>query len=91
MKNFELRQIIKEEIEKNISLKKNIPSDVKNLDIAQKGATTVISKSKAIDTPQEFSGAFENWFQNLGYKPGKISKSFIRTEIEKVLTTLGYK
>lgn len=85
MKKFELKQIIKEEIEKNI------PSDVKNLNIAQKGATTVTSKSKAIDTPQEFPGAFKNWFQNLGYKPGKISKSFIRTEMEKILTSLGYK
>jgi len=40
---------------------------------------------------QEFPGAFENWFKSLGFQPGKISKSAVRSEVEKVLTKLGYK
>jgi hypothetical protein len=87
MKKSELRQIIKEELQKNI----NIPVDVKNLNKAQSTASAVISKAKAINNIQEFPGAFENWFKSLGFIPGKISKSAIRSEVEKVLTKLGYK
>ena len=69
----------------------NIPSDVATLGKAQSTTTTVTSKSKAINSIQEFPGAFENWFQTLGFQPGKISKSAVRSEVEKVLTKLGYK
>jgi hypothetical protein len=69
----------------------NIPSDVAALGKAQSSATTVASKSKAINNIQEFPGAFENWFTTLGFQPGKINKSTIRSEVEKVLTKLGYK
>jgi len=69
----------------------NTPVDVKNLSKAQTLATTVQNKAKAINNIQEFPGAFENWFKTLGYQPGKISKSAIRTQVEKVLTNLGYK
>ena len=69
----------------------NIPSDVKALGKAQDVATTVQSKAKNINSIQEFPGAFENWFNTLGFEPGKISKSAIRTQVEKVLTNLGYK
>jgi hypothetical protein len=69
----------------------NIPSDVKNLNRVQTTATTVTNKAKAINNIAEFPGAFENWFKTLGFQPGKISKSTIRTQVEKVLTNLGYK
>jgi hypothetical protein len=67
-----------------------VPTDVAALGKAQKVATTVQNKAKAINNIQEFSGAFENWFETLGFQPGKISKNAIRSEIEKVLTKLGY-
>jgi hypothetical protein len=69
----------------------NIPSDVKNLGTAQTKATTVANKAKMINNIQEFPGAFENWFGTLGFEPGKISKSAIRSAVEKSLTNLGYK
>ena len=69
----------------------NIPSDVAALGKAQSSATTVASKSKAINSIQEFPGAFEVWFKTLGFEPGKISRSIVRSEVEKVLTKLGYK
>jgi hypothetical protein len=69
----------------------NIPSDVAALSKAQSTATTVTNKAKTINSVQEFPGAFENWFKTLGFQPGKISKSIIRSEVEKVLTKLGYK
>ena len=69
----------------------NIPSDVKNLGTAQTKATTVANKAKMINNIQEFPGAFENWFNTLGFEPGKISKSAIRSAVEKALTNLGYK
>jgi hypothetical protein len=76
-------------IEEDIT--KPIPSDVKALSNVQKTATAVSNKAKAINSIQEFPGAFENWFQTLGFQPGKISKSILRTEVEKVLVKLGYK
>jgi hypothetical protein len=69
----------------------NIPSDVAALGKAQSSSSTVVSRSKAINSIQEFPGAFENWFKTLGFQPGKISKGAVRTEVEKVLTKLGYK
>ena len=87
MKKQILKQIIKETLQENT----NIPADVKNLDKAQSTATSVVSKAKAINTIQEFPGAFENWFKSLGFVPGKISKSTLRSEVEKVLNKLGYK
>ena len=85
MKKFELRQIIREE------LKKQIPPDVKSLDKAQQTSSTFLSKAKNINTIQEFSGAFKNQFETLGFQPGKISKTAIKIEVDKILTTLGYK
>jgi hypothetical protein len=69
----------------------SIPSDVKNLGIAQTKATTVANKAKMINNIQEFPGAFEEWFGTLGFEPGKITKSAIRSAVEKSLTNLGYK
>lgn len=71
----------------------NAPSDVKALGKAQATATTIASKAKAINSIQEFPGAFEQWFKTLGFQPGKAgaSKSTIRSAVEKVLTNLGYK
>jgi len=77
--------------EKTVSTSTNIPSDVKNLNKAQALATTVKNRAKSINNIQEFPGAFEDWFKALGYQPGKITKSQIKTEVEKVLTKLGYK
>jgi hypothetical protein len=68
-----------------------VPSDVAALGRAQASATTVASKSKNINSIQEFPGAFEVWFQSLGFQPGKISKSTVRSQVDQVLTKLGYK
>lgn len=67
------------------------PADVKALGQAQQTATTVSTKAKAINSINEFPGAFENWFKTLGFQPGKVSKTAIRSAVEKVLTNLGYK
>ena len=69
----------------------NIPSDVAALGKTQAASTTLANKSKTINNIQEFPGAFENWFKTLGFQPGKISKSTVRMEVEKVLVKLGYK
>ena len=69
----------------------NIPSDVAALGKTQAAATTVTNKAKTINNINEFPGAFEVWFKTLGFVPGKISKSAVRSEVEKVLTKLGYK
>ena len=68
-----------------------IPADVKNLAKAQSTATSVQSRAKLINTPAEFAGAFENWFKTLGLEPGKATKGNLRTQVDKVLTNLGYK
>ena len=85
MKKSELEKLIKE------AIAQNMPADVKALAGAQKQATGVQNKAKAINSIQEFPGAFEAWFTTLGFQPGKISKSAVRNEIEKILTKLGYK
>lgn len=69
----------------------NISADVKALGQAQSSSSTISSKAKAINNIQEFPGAFENWFKTLGFQPGKVSKGAVRTEVEKILTKLGYK
>jgi hypothetical protein len=67
------------------------PADVAALGKAQQTASAVSSKAKAINSINEFPGAFENWFKTLGFQPGKVSKSAVRSAVEKVLTNLGYK
>ena len=68
-----------------------IPSDVAALGKAQSSASTVTNKAKTINNINEFPGAFENWFKTLGFQPGKVSKTAVRSAVEKVLTNLGYK
>jgi hypothetical protein len=87
MTKQQLQSLIREVVEEAT----NIPSDVAALGRAQASATTLASKSKNINNIQKFPGAFEIWFQTLGFEPGKISKSAIRSQVEQVLTKLGYK
>ena len=87
MNKNQLQSLIREVIQEVV----NTPSDVAALGRAQASATTVASKSKNINSIQEFPGAFEVWFQSLGFEPGKISKSAVRNQVEQVLTKLGYK
>lgn len=87
MNKKQLQSLIREVVEEAV----NVPSDVAALNRAQSTATTVTSRSKNINSVQEFSGAFESWFKTLGFEPGKISRSIVRSEVEKVLTKLGYK
>lgn len=88
---IKLSDLLKEDATSAPAPAANVPSDVKNLNRAQNTASTVTNKAKAINNIQEFPGAFQNWFQTLGFQPGKISKSAIRSSVEKVLTNLGYK
>jgi hypothetical protein len=92
-KNYTVGQI-KDDWIKLKSIKENstnTPSDVAALSKAQQTSTSVTSKAKSINSINEFPGAFENWFKTLGFQPGKVSKSAVRSEVEKVLTKLGYK
>jgi len=84
MKKSELTKLIKEELD-------NSPSDVKFANKAQSQAKNVGTANKRIDQQSEFAGAFESWFNTLGYKPGKITKSLVRREVEAVLSKLGFK
>lgn len=69
------------------------PSDVQTLSRANQNATTVQTASKRINTATEFPEAFRLWFTQLGYKPNNpaISIMKVRTEIEKVMRSMGYK
>jgi hypothetical protein len=67
------------------------PADVKSLEKAQSTASAVQGKAKNINSPSEFPGAFEAWFNTLGFQPGKLSKSVVRQAVDGVLTKLGYK
>ena len=87
MTKQQLQSLIREVVEEATST----PSDVAALSRAQASSSTVTSKSKNINSIQEFPGAFEAWFQSLGFQPGKISKSAVRSQVEQVLTKLGYK
>lgn len=87
MTKQQLQSLIREVVEEAT----NTPSDVAALSRAQASSSTVTSKSKNINSIQEFPGAFEAWFQSLGFQPGKISKSAVRSQVEQVLTKLGYK
>ena len=87
MTKKQLQSLIREVVEEAT----NIPSDVAALSKAQSTATTVGNKAKNINSIQEFPGAFEAWFQSLGFQPGKVNKSAIRSQVDQVLTKLGYK
>ena len=39
----------------------------------------------------EFPAAFAAWFEDLGYEPGKITKSFIMNQVRDYLEFKGYK
>jgi len=83
IKEYVTKQLKKEDV--------NQPSDVKNLNKAQSTSTALTSKAKSINSINEFPGAFENWFKTLGFQPGKVNKTAIKTHVDKVLTNLGYK
>lgn len=83
--------IIKEDDSYGMEEDISTPADVKSLDKAQSSATTITNKAKAINSISEFPGAFESWFKQLGFQPGKISKSAVRMQVDKVLANLGYK
>lgn len=69
------------------------PSDVKALSKAGQTASSVKSASQRINTTTEFPEAFRVWFSGLGYRPDNpaISIAKVKTEIEKVLKSMGYR
>ena len=71
----------------------NQPSDVKTLSNVQNKATSVNRAAGKINTTTEFSGAFKNWFQTLGYKPNDSTVSIARVQalVKKSMSELGYK
>ena len=81
----------KKRLQELAGIKGTIPNDVKNLSKALDTSPTVQSRSKNINTTAEFPGAFEKWFSSLGFKPGKISKVFVKSQIDTIMTKLGYK
>ena len=66
------------------------PVDVTNLQNTSSKIQPLQTKSKLINTTQEFGSAFQNWFSSLGYNNTKINKNFIKTQVDKILTGLGY-
>ena len=71
----------------------NQPSDVKSLYRANQNATSVRTAGKRINTTTEFPEAFRVWFSSLGYRPDNpaISIMKVRTEVEKIMRSMGYK
>ena len=71
----------------------NQPGDVKVLQKAQATATQVNKASQRINTTTEFSGAFKNWFNGLGYKPDQnvVNINRVLQLVKKSLQELGYK
>jgi hypothetical protein len=68
-----------------------VPNDVKNLSKAIDTSPTIQSRSKNINTTAEFPGAFEKWFTSLGFDSKKISKTFVKSQVDAIMTKLGYK
>lgn len=68
-----------------------LPSDVKAYDKYTDTNKQNQQYSQRIDVATEFPGAFASWFEDLGYQPGKITKSFILTQVRDYLDTQGYK
>ena len=66
-------------------------SAVKSLDKVQQSNSMFISATSQIKSVKDFSGAFEIWFKELGLDPKKISKTSLKSEVDKVLTSIGYK
>ena len=68
------------------------PGDVKSLSRANQ-TSTIQSAAKRINTSLEFPEAFRVWFSSLGYKPDNpaISIMKVKSEIEKVMKSMGYK
>jgi hypothetical protein len=69
------------------------PGDVNYLSKVSSQATTVNKAAQKINTTNEFSGAFKNWFSSLGYKPdnNQVNISRVTTLVKKAMTELGYK
>ena len=67
------------------------PTDVKVFDKYTNTNKQFQNYSQRIDIPTEFPGAFAAWFEDLGYGPGKITKSFILTKVREYLDSKGYK
>jgi hypothetical protein len=95
MKRSEFNRIVKEEIKKmsKMDMKEEQPAPKVASDVTalSKASKTIQSRTKNINTPQEFPGAFEVWFTSLGYEPGRVGKQFVKNEVEKILVKLGYK
>ena len=70
---------------------RNLPGDVKMYDKFTDTNRQNQQYSKRIDIATEFPGAFASWFEDLGYKPGKITKAFILTKVREYLDSQGYK
>lgn len=87
MKKSEIKKLVRETLREELST----PSDVTFAAKAQARAKNVGTANKKIDRQSEFPGSFEDWFTSLGFKPGKISKSFIVREVGAILSKLGYK
>lgn len=85
---MKLKDLIPEEVEKKLS---NLPSDVKTYDKFTDSNKQNQQYSNRIDTAAEFPGAFASWFEDLGYQPGKVTKSFILTKVREYLEDKGYK
>jgi hypothetical protein len=64
--------------------------DVKYVDSTYK---TIAPALKQINTPEKFAGAFQGWFQYLGYTPqsDNITIQRVKMDVENVMKQLGYK
>ncbi len=84
-----VRTVLREEEDKPQAPTKPTPGDVAAL--GKSKSTSLLSKSKNIDNVNEFQPAFKQWFEDLGFEPGKITKSIILQSVSKTMDELGYK
>jgi hypothetical protein len=63
--------------------------DVKNVDSKYK---IIAPALKMINTPEKFAGAFQGWFQYLGYSPqaANITIQRVKMDVESVMKQLGF-
>jgi len=73
----------------------NIPisPNVQSYDKTMNNDTFLLKASQKIRTPQEFAGAFDDWFSRLGYSPsgGTMNISKAIEDVRMVMKSKGYK
>lgn len=91
--DFKIQELIQQTNQQKNNQQPRQPADVQSLNRATQNTQTIKTASQRINTSTEFPEAFRVWFSSLGYKPDNpaISIMRVKTEIEKVMRSMGYK